>query len=122
LYLILPPATWKIASLLRDTGGMLITAGLLGNIRVVPSDAATDTGTAVLIDAKGIAADAGSVELDATIEAAIQAEGDNPTAGATTLISLFQNNLTGIRVERRFSAELMRSDSAACITGYETTA
>jgi valyl-tRNA synthetase len=44
-------------------------------------------------------ADDGGVSLDMSMEASVQMD-DAPSAGAQSLVSLWQNNLVGIRAER----------------------
>jgi capsid protein len=124
LYLVLPPNICKSVALLRDTSGplfpqMTVTGGTIQGIRVVISDAATDTGT--LVDAAQVASENDIVTLMSAEHAAIQTD-DNPTSGATTLVSLWQNNLTGLRAERWFGVEVLRANALALITNMQTTA
>jgi hypothetical protein len=118
LYLILPTNTWKAVLLLRDNGGMLVQNGKIANINVIPSSGAGTTG--VLLDAGSVGADSDIVTPDtatvskhATLEMA-----DNPTSSDFHLVSLWQNNWSAIRLERFYSAVVMRSNGVAKITGY----
>jgi hypothetical protein len=91
--------------------------GAIGPIKLAVSDAASTVGT--LIDAKGIAAelDGNGITLDSTREATLQLD-DTPSSGEQTGVSLWQNNMTGLRVEVAFGAVAMRSTSVTTITGY----
>jgi HK97 family phage major capsid protein len=117
LYLILPASVAKTVALLRDTGGMLVTNGQIGNIRVVASSAAVADG--VLLDASAVAASSDLVTTDVVRHATLKMS-DNPTAGTYELISLWQNNLQAMRAERFFGACVLRSDGIALITGMTT--
>jgi len=118
LYLILPVNTYKAVVLLRDTGGMLVVNGRIGNITVVPSSGATTSG--ILLDAaSAVGADSDIATPTARIsKQATVVMQDNPTAGDTRLVSMWQNNWTLIRCERFFSAVVLRSNGIAKITGY----
>jgi hypothetical protein len=121
LYLIVPPGFWKILALMRDAGGPVMTNSTIGGIiRVVPSDAAEQTATGYLVDARGVAAENDVVNLLSAEHASVQMD-DSPTSGAQTLISLWQNDLVGMRCERWLGCELLRSDSACLITGLTMT-
>jgi hypothetical protein len=116
LYLVLPVNTYKAVMLLRDTGGMLVVNGRIGNINVIPSSGATTNG--VLFDAaSSVGADSDIAVPTASNEATLVMQ-DNPSAGDTQLLSLFQNDFTCIRCERFFSAVVLRSNGIAKITGY----
>jgi HK97 family phage major capsid protein/HK97 family phage prohead protease len=64
-------------------------------------------------------ADDGSVDVDISTEASIQADSapDSPATASTVLVSLWQNNLVGIRCERYINWTKARSDSVVYITG-----
>lgn len=64
-------------------------------------------------------ADDGAVDVDVSTEASIQAESapDSPTTASTVLISLWQNNLVGIRCERFVTWQKAKTDSVLYITG-----
>jgi HK97 family phage major capsid protein len=115
LWLIVSPKLGKTLSLVQGTGGYILQGGAIGAIRVAVSDAATTVAT--LIDAKGIAAELDAITIDSTREATLQLE-DTPSSGEQTGVSLWQNNMTGLRVEVAFGAVAMRSTSVTQITGY----
>lgn len=64
-------------------------------------------------------ADDGAVDIDISTEASIQADSapDSPSTASTVLISLWQNNLVGIRCERFITWVKARTDSVVYITG-----
>lgn len=64
-------------------------------------------------------ADDGAVDVDISTEASIQADSapDSPSTTSTILISLWQNNLVGIRCERFITWAKARSTSVYYITG-----
>ena len=87
----------------------------IGPISLAPSDAATTVAT--LIDAKGIATEVDAVAIDTATSAAIQTD-DNPTSSSYQLISLFQQNMAGLKVEITFGAAAKSAGSVTTITGY----
>jgi hypothetical protein len=118
--LILPANIWKNVALMRDSGGPIMVDGMIGDtIRILPSNATTDVG--YLVDASAIAVENGLVELQLAEHAALQLS-DSPSAGAQNLVSLWQNDLVGMRAERWFGCELLRSDGVALITDMTVTA
>jgi HK97 family phage major capsid protein len=125
VYLILPPDVCKQVALMRDTTGnlvfpqMTVTGGTIQGIRCLVSDSATTE--AVLLDASQIAANQDTVVVGEMTHASVVVD-DNPTSGAQSLVSLFQANKVGIRVEHFFNAEVLRSTAVAVITGFSPTA
>jgi HK97 family phage major capsid protein len=120
LYLIVPPALWKTIVLMRDNGGPVMSNGLIGGvIRVVASDAATYTAT--LVDATQVATESDVITLSEGTHASLQMD-DAPTDGAQQLVSLWQANLVGLKAERMFAVEVLRSEAVALITGISVSA
>jgi HK97 family phage major capsid protein len=115
LWWIVSPKLYKTLSLVQGIGGYLLVGGKIGDINVAPSDAAT-TG-ATLVDARQVAAELDELRLDTTTNAALQLD-DNPTSGSYQTVSLFQNNMTGLRCVILFGAIATRSTSVTTITGY----
>jgi hypothetical protein len=115
LWWIVSPKLFKTLSLLQGTGGYLMQGGKIGDINVAASDAATTTAT--LLDARQVAAELDSVTLDSARDASLQLD-DAPTSSPQPLVSLFQNNLTGLRCEVRFGAVALASSSVTLLTGY----
>jgi hypothetical protein len=113
LYYVLPVAAYKTASLLRDTGGLLITNGKIGNINVIPSSGTLHDG--YLINAASVGADSDLVTIQISREASVEMA-DNPTATDWHTISLFQNNLVLIRAERFFGATVLRTSGISAVT------
>ncbi len=75
--------------MLRDNGGMLVTNNTIGPIRAIPSDAAVDTAT--LLDSTQVAAANDEFAIAEAEHASVEMD-DNPTSGATQLISLWQQH------------------------------
>jgi HK97 family phage major capsid protein len=125
-YLIVSPDVAKEVSVVRSAIGnflfpsMTINGGTIQGLKVVTSDAAGNVAT--LVDAAQVASEADLITLQEATHASLQLD-DNPTSGATQLVSLWQNNQTGLRAERWFGVELLRSSACALITGLgEVTA
>jgi hypothetical protein len=115
LWFIVGPKVYKTLQLLQGSGGFLVQNGAIGPIKLAVSDAASTVGT--LIDAKGIAAELDSVTLDSTRNASLQLS-DTPSSGEPATVSLWQSNMTGLKVEIDFGAVAMRSTSATLLSGY----
>jgi hypothetical protein len=115
MWWIIPPKLLKQLSLLQGVGGYILQNNKIGAINVAASDAASTVAT--LIDAKGIATELDTVSIDTSTQASIQLD-DNPTASAYQTVSLWQNNMSGLKVEVEFGATAMRSTSVTTITGY----
>jgi HK97 family phage major capsid protein/HK97 family phage prohead protease len=64
-------------------------------------------------------ADDGGVTIDVSREASLQMDTapDDPTTAATVLVSLYQNNLVGIRAERYINWQRRRDQAVAWISG-----
>ena len=73
----------------------------------------------VAIDARGILyADDGKVLINASREASLQFV-SNPATGATALVSLWQTNHTGLRVERFVSWQRADDNAVQVISGVQ---
>ncbi|SAK63539.1 phage-like protein [Caballeronia pedi] len=79
------------------------------------SDPAT-TMLVLVLPSEILLADDGGVTLDASREASLQLD-DAPTAGAATLVSLWQNNMVALRAERFINWQRRRNQAVAYITG-----
>jgi hypothetical protein len=97
-------------------------SSLLGcNLPLLVSSTLED-GELVLLDAAGIAADAGAIEVKASAETSIEMS-DAPTQDATTgtataaSVSMFEVDSVAIMATANFGAELLRTDAVAKITG-----
>lgn len=112
----------KRASTLATTDGadafvaMSAMGGELANLpAIVSSGILADL--LVLIDASGIAADGGPINVSASIEADVMMN-DAPLAdSAAVMTSLFQRNLTALRAGAWFAAQPLRDDCVAVIEG-----
>ena len=73
--------------------------------------------TMVLVDAAGIAAASGAIEIASSGQAALQLDSapTNPPVAATIATSLWQHNLTAIKIARYFGAE--RLDNSVAVIG-----
>jgi hypothetical protein len=96
---------------------MTISGGNIQGVKVVVSDAAGDVAT--LVDAAQVATEADLIILQEATHASVEMD-DSPTGSATTLVSLWQNNQTGLRAERWFGVQLLRSTACALITGLSS--
>lgn len=107
---IMRPRTARYLTTLLNANGLRVfpdvtpTGGILQGAPVVTSGSVPfNTGTQtiiVLADANEILlADDGQVSVDVSREASVQMD-DSPSAGAAQLVSLWQQNLVGIRAER----------------------
>jgi len=123
LYAIVPPSALKALALAR-TGGvaafedLTVTGGNVGGITFTATDALTDT--IVVVDAQQVAADPGTVQVDASRQASLQIN-STPGEGSQTLVSFWQNNLMALGAQRWWGAELLRDNGACVITGVSTT-
>jgi hypothetical protein len=61
-------------------------------------------------------ADDGNVNVDVSQEASLQMN-STPSAGAQTLVSLWQNNMIGIRAEREINWQKKRAQAVCYIDG-----
>lgn len=86
----------------------------------VVTSASVPAGLIILANATDILlADDGGVSLDVSTEASLQMDSapDNPPTATTVLVSLWQNNLVGLRAERHINWLPRRSQSVAYISG-----
>ena len=118
LWLLTPPALFRRLMLMRDGGPIMVNGTVGTSIKVVVSDALTDT--AILLDSSCVAVSAtGDIIIDTTNHASLEID-DAPTG--TLLRSMFVENATAIRATRHFASQVLREDCLALITGVSTTA
>lgn len=92
------------------------TGGSIRGTQVITSQSVPN-GLIILAKASEILlADDGVVALDASAEASIEMN-STPAGGATTLVSLWQNNLLGLRAEQFINWKRRRSQAVSYITG-----
>ena len=125
-YLVLHPLTALALSMKRGSDGLTafpsvsVKGGTLFGIPVLVS-ASVPTSVSggsiiVFIDAAEIQSVEGTVLIDASEEASLQMRTD-PLSGATTLVSLFQNHLVGLRITKFANWRSRRPGAAAYIDG-----
>jgi HK97 family phage major capsid protein len=123
LFLLVDPSTAKVLATKTTTTGAAafpqvgFAGGQIGGATVLVTDALA-AGTLLLIDAAAVAASAGSVGLAVVRHGDLQFETvpDSPAISTSVLRSLWQHNLTGLKAERAFGAELLRTSSAALLS------
>jgi len=98
--------------------------GTLAGMPVVISSGIThDTsgGSLGIVDAAAIVVAAGDAGVDVSREAAVEMNSTptSPPTAATVLISLWQHNMTGVKVERFLNWAKARADAAALVTGAD---
>jgi hypothetical protein len=128
LFLIVPPTIAKAWATIGDTaGGKLFpdavwNGGTIGGVPVIPSDGASSQ-TIILADATGIAAAQEGARFDTSSQGSIQLDSapDSPPTASTNMISLWQNDLRAIKVERFFAAKPVRPNAVAVVTGANYT-
>jgi HK97 family phage major capsid protein len=121
LYAVTTPLICKGIRTKADSTGKLAFPGALsgdpfGLTTLVASDGAA-AGTMTIFDSTQLAADPGSVQFDVGNEATIQMDSvpDSPPTGSTTLVNLWQNNLSALRMERIFAVERPSTTAVAVI-------
>jgi HK97 family phage major capsid protein len=123
---ILHPTTATYLGTLRGTGGAAAFPGLgpkggtLLNIPAISSTAAVHAGSPgehfiALIDGDQVLyADDGDTTVSVSQNASIQML-DDPATGTTTEVSLFQNNLVGLKAERYLAWDVVRSGAVVVL-------
>jgi hypothetical protein len=91
--------------------GMTITGGSIAGVTLIGSDA-LDEGEVVAFDARAIAADRGTLTIDASRNATLDMAGGNSPG-----FDLWSRNAVALRAERWFGWKLLRSTAAASISG-----
>ena len=122
LFILTTPLVCKTWCMLTDQHGVSAfpnltpTGGSINGITVLSSDAIT-VGNVILADSSGLAAASGDVVLDQFQEGTIALNDapDLPPTASTNYMSLWQLNMTAIRVERYFVGVRLRSDAVAVV-------
>lgn len=113
------PDTANSAATVEGMGSVFPQMGPLGgsilDIPVIVSDAMAP-GSLALFDAASFVANEGDVYVDRAGAGALQMKTD-PTQAAAELVSLFQSNMSAVRVIARFGIRRMRDNAAALLTG-----
>jgi HK97 family phage major capsid protein len=123
---VMNPRTALYLSLVRTTQdiiafpGLSMMGGTFFGIPVVTSNAvpieSDGTTSIVFMDAANIfLADDGGITLDVSMEASLQMDGA-PSTGAQQLVSLWQNNMVGLRAERYVNYQRRREAAVAVLS------
>jgi HK97 family phage major capsid protein len=125
VYILAQPNTVKsIATKVSGTTGEFafptvgIQGGTLAGAEVIPSDGVPN-GQMIAIDANAVAASTSALGMEVFKQADVQMADspDSPPTGATTRISLWQNNLVALLLRRHFGCELLRDTGVSMISG-----
>lgn len=128
--------TIKSLGLLTDSAGARVLpdiglrGGVFADVVVRSTDGIpvpdTSGGKLIFFDATQFAGNAGSIQMHVAHQASVQIDDApaNPPNADVPLISLWQNNLAGLRVERSFVAHKLRSTAAVVVenASYGTVA
>jgi hypothetical protein len=97
------------------------TGGRICNMPVLVSDAAAQQ--IVIADATQIAATSSEIVLDSSNQATVQLDSapTSPPSATANVISLWQNNMDGLKATRWWAAERLRTAAAAVVTGVSYT-
>jgi HK97 family phage major capsid protein len=89
----------------------------LGNVPIIVCDEAT-AGEIILVDASQVAAASEDFRIDVSRHASVQLDSvpDSPPTASTFYVSLWQQNLVGLLVERSIAAKVLRTTAVAKIT------
>jgi HK97 family phage major capsid protein len=71
----------------------------------------------LLLDASGIAADAGGITVETSWQADVQMDTAPTMPGGSATTSLFQTNSSAMKCNAIFAAQVLRDDCAAVVTG-----
>lgn len=124
LTLIMSETTALILSFYKDGGGnavfpnLKMNGGAFNGVNVVTSSAAGDMIIGVIAPYI-LYADDGGVTVDISREASVQMDSApaNPADATTVLVSLWQNNLVGLRAERFINWKRGNNDAVAWVDG-----
>ena len=122
---IMTPYTAMKIGMLRDAGGNIayanvgVNGGNIGGVPVITSNSvphSTSAGSIIVFVAQGeiFLADDGGIEIDTSDQASIEMV-DNPGGVAASLVSFWQNNLIGVRVERMINWQRRRTAAVTYI-------
>ena len=125
---IMTPYTAMKIGMLRDAGGNLayatvgVNGGNIGGIPVITSNSvphSTSAGAIIVFVAQNeiFYADEGGVEIDTSDQASIEMV-DNPSGTAAQLVSFWQNNLIGVRVETMRNWQRRRTAAVTYIDNF----
>lgn len=124
-FLVFEPDRVKALATARINGEKVwpdldVLGGTIDGIPCIPSDGLA-SGTALMIDAQGVGANRGDAGLSVSQQGAVElqsAPSQDSTAGSgVELVSMWQSGLVGVLVQRTFAYELIRTASAASLSG-----
>lgn len=124
---VMHPRTARYLSMLRTTQDVFVfptitqEGGTFFGVPVitsnsVPIDTGDDSYIFLVNQSDILLADEGGISLDISREASVQMD-DAPSAGAQALVSLWQNNLVGLRAERMITWARRRDAAVAYLDG-----
>ena len=124
LFILVEPATakaWATKTTADGAGafpGMGPSGGQVANTPVVVTDGLA-SGTIVVADATQIAANAGTIEIDASGQADIQLNTapDSPVSATTVMQSLWQHDNVALKAMRFFGAHKIGTTAVAVVEG-----
>ena len=104
---------------MTPTGGEILGRPALVTNRILPVGSPSSGSMLLLVDATGIAADTGEVEIDISRGATIEMS-DNPAQSAMTpthaqMVSLFQTNSVGLLARVEFGCARLRDNAVAVL-------
>jgi len=102
------------------TGGTLLGFPVIAS-EAVPAEGGSPAGSRIIfvLPKEIFVADDGGVAIDVSREASVQLNSapDNPVTASTVMVSLWQNNLVGLRAERFINWKRRRNGSVGIIEG-----
>jgi hypothetical protein len=125
LFLVISPLNLKgiVAKYAGGTAGLFPLLGPLGGemwpgVVVIPSDSISSSAV-VLFDATAIVGNSDAIIPGKSEQSTIQMETspDSPPTASTSLLSLWQNNLVALKLERFFGYTILRSSGVSALSG-----
>jgi HK97 family phage major capsid protein len=123
IYILAPPNTVKsIATKVSGTTGEFafptvgVQGGTLAGVPIIPSDGVPN-GEMIAIDANAVAASTSALGIEFFRHGDVQMSDapDSPPVASTTLVNLWQHNLSALLLRRRFGCELLRATGASML-------
>jgi hypothetical protein len=123
IFFVMSSAVANRLSLMGDTAGnaafagMTPQGGLIGGITTLVSDG-LPSNYIIVLDASQIAVGDEGLRVDVSQQATLQMDSapDSPPVASTSLVGLWQSNLTATRLERYLGAERLRTTAVAAIS------
>jgi hypothetical protein len=101
--------------------GASYRGGEICNMPVLVTDAAAQQ--ILVVDAAQIAATSSRIEMDSSNQASVQLDSapNSPPSASANVVSLWQNNMDGLKANRWWSAERLRTAAVGVVTGVTYT-